>query len=790
MSPSWITLYPHWYARECALIARHYPKLRLDQCELAAGRLLFVGELTVHPPGGTKSHPIALQYPEATPYECPLVTPLERLPKWNDRGGIEGKLVPQLFDYRHQMSGGNLCLFQREPRLHPGGDTLDALDVLRRAERWFLGHHTGRWPRDTLESELESHFEYATDVLIEDAFYAPELTGHGRLFFVLDIRRRYHTLGADVCPMVLTAITEESGVVRTIDARANLSRVYPWIGEALWSAEKLAAARDLGAEEKAYLVHGYWWSLPREPLPFRDGPGLLKVLAEAVPGGDARKAFSDALAKEILTSPQAIVGLRYPGRDGAPEWLVLLVRFGKSPPRALVIFGEKAERNRIQKASIAAFHAHRLNENKLQLRNRGVIAENIRGKCVAMIGLGALGARVAELLGQAGVGEFCLCDHDRLVPGNVARHIGGVSDFGSRKVDVVAQRLLEINPYVRLSAENVIFASAAGSLEQLARLIHKADLVICTTADESVEAVVNQSAVIQAKTVLYGRSVRRGSMGRVFLVRPRVDACKTCLATYLEDGRKGQPVPDGWVDIPEGEEDILFHECGRPVLASSAVDLSFTANTIARVALDFLEGREMRANHWIWTRENAPGLHADLSRAMCTKSALLPPRELCPACMEPEVKRVQLDGAVMKEIVDAVQASPDRETGGVLIGYVERGIAVVVRATGPGPAATRTPTLFRRDVAHVQAALDLAAAELHDKGVYLGEWHSHLVADPEPSALDVDSLFGISSAPNYLTRCPVSVIVGLDRASGRVKGIKAWAFPVGGRMYPIELVSE
>jgi len=81
--------------------------------------------------------------------------------------------------------------------------------------------------------------------------------------------------------------------------------------------------------------------------------------------------------------------------------------------------------------------------------------------------------------------------------------------------------------------------------------------------------------------------------------------------------------------------------------------------------------------------------------------------------------------------------------------------------------------------------LDKAASELGPRGIYIGEWHSHLVAEPEPSPDDIKSLFGISKAPNYLTRCPVMVISGFDPNISKVTSLRSWVFPVGGRIYDI-----
>ena len=141
---------------------------------------------------------------------------------------------------------------------------------------------------------------------------------------------------------------------------------------------------------------------------------------------------------------------------------------------------------------------------------------------------------------------------------------------------------------------------------------------------------------------------------------------------------------------------------------------------------------------------------------------------------------------VRETITVLTQQSPDVETGGVLIGFADKQQrAVAVGATGPGPDARRTKDECRRDVEYVQGELDRAAKELGTRGTYIGEWHSHLVPAPVPSPRDIDSLLGISEAPNYLTRCPVMVIAGFDPRSQKVTDIGSWVFPIGGRMYPV-----
>lgn len=791
MTISWITLYPSWYIQEIELLQKHYPQLKIDESQLGKDTLVLYGNLTVRPPGGAKDHPIQLLYPSGTPFEHPKVTPIESLPSWKNDGSIVNKAKPKMLDHRHQMPLGNLCLFQRETRAIPGGDILRGIDVLKRAERYFIGYHTGHWPPDTIESELESHFHYVFDALMAEAFFESVPHGYGRFFFVPDFKRLRDVQSKSVCPIIITAMTKESGIIQNFDAREELSRVYPWISDSIWNSYNLFVNNDLSADDlRRTLQQGYWWSLHEEPLPFHNGAGLLNTLASITNGNvdNAWEILRERLDADLTTDESHLIGFRYPSRRGGSEWLILWVlrNVQKSSGGILIQSSDADKRRSFENSALGVVRVHRIKPAVLRQRNKGAVNEEIDKKTVALIGLGALGSKVAELLAQAGIGKFRLCDNDRLETGNVARHIGGINDFGAPKINVVMSRLLKINPYLHFEQNDTVTESAVNSLDTLVEFIAPADLTVCTTADEGVESIVNQIAIINRNPVLYGRSLRRGSMGRVFLVRPGQDACKTCLANYLRIGREGKETPSDWIDVPEEGDDVIYHECGRPVIAGSAIDLSFTASLIARIALNLLEGKQISHNHWLWSQDPAEDIDPRLTPEAATFAGHIPTFEACSACKEPDVVELMMTEDVKKTIIAETESSPTVETGGVLIGFVDsQNRAVAVRATGPGPKAIRNDKEFHRDIEYIQSELDQAASELGKKGVYIGEWHSHLVADPQPSPKDIESLFGISKAPNYLTRCPVMLIAGFDPDSQKVTNLHSWVFPIGGRIYDI-----
>jgi len=85
-------------------------------------------------------------------------------------------------------------------------------------------------------------------------------------------------------------------------------------------------------------------------------------------------------------------------------------------------------------------HLRTENWSAARLQARGRLPESVRKAAVAVIGVGALGSIVAELLTRAGVTRLALIDHDILSAGNVCRHIATLADIGKEKVEIVAGR--------------------------------------------------------------------------------------------------------------------------------------------------------------------------------------------------------------------------------------------------------------------------------------------------------------------------------------------------------------
>jgi hypothetical protein len=75
--------------------------------------------------------------------------------------------------------------------------------------------------------------------------------------------------------------------------------------------------------------------------------------------------------------------------------------------------------------------------------------KNLYSKRVVVCGCGSLGASIARLLAQAGVGTLHLIDRDKMSSHNASRHLLGVGDTGTNKVSSLRTLLLTDFPHMK-----------------------------------------------------------------------------------------------------------------------------------------------------------------------------------------------------------------------------------------------------------------------------------------------------------------------------------------------------
>src|SRR5574344_395654 len=79
--------------------------------------------------------------------------------------------------------------------------------------------------------------------------------------------------------------------------------------------------------------------------------------------------------------------------------------------------------------------------------------QKLKQSHILIVGLGGVGAWVAEELARAGIGQMTIVDGDEVEESNINRQLIALhSTIGKKKSQVLAQRLLDINPAIKLNS--------------------------------------------------------------------------------------------------------------------------------------------------------------------------------------------------------------------------------------------------------------------------------------------------------------------------------------------------
>jgi hypothetical protein len=481
-------------------------------------------------------------------------------------------LDPLIKRARHQGLDGSPCLFPPAAWT----TTFPASELFAATERWLGYHVAGRFPRELAIYELPEYFGWTPfSVLASPALFGKIAEKNAGRFSVDEL------VGQDLG--ILWSINEQE------------------IGKELEEAVAPARVR------KRIRHVGRWYRLEREPPPVANSAELQRLLKHHGHQVDLTKRPRD---KELIALVFADAALE-------EERLLLLdvgVRSKKATPA-------------VSKGwMVRAPQLYIVSHEDLFRRLEGVRnVERLGGKHVVCFGLGAIGSPLALALAREAVGSFVLCDPDTLRPGNITRHALDLLSVGQFKAEALEAALCRINPSVNttpdtdnLSQPNVISAKLNG-----------ADLVVAAIGNDLKEELISEVIVNsdERPPMLLVRTLHAGSAFRVALMRPRVDACLTCLAHYRAEQHSD------WIKVPaDGLPDVFDAGCAAPARPGAGLTSQQAALFTAARALDVLEGRELTANHWLWVERPITGADTRLETGLSLHVATFAPRPDCPVC--------------------------------------------------------------------------------------------------------------------------------------------------------------
>jgi len=253
---------------------------------------------------------------------------------------------------------------------------------------------------------------------------------------------------------------------------------------------------------------------------------------------------------------------------------------------------------------------------------------------VLVAGCGSGGASVALQLAMSGIRNFTLIDYDTVGPENVIRHICGRRYIGEKKVDAVADVLLDRNltaSIAKIDADIMIYPNLASE-------IATADVVVLATDNEPTRYTINELCVRRGTPFVVGRVFTRGIGGEVFAYRPPDSACLACLEAWLERTPFREGIRE--IDLVSEEEREKVYGMEIAEIKDSpglAVDIAFITSFHTRYVLDAIARRlperpkyldPIDENYLIWGNRQAH----PFKRPFQLQRIAMDPQERCAVC--------------------------------------------------------------------------------------------------------------------------------------------------------------
>jgi molybdopterin/thiamine biosynthesis adenylyltransferase len=203
----------------------------------------------------------------------------------------------------------------------------------------------------------------------------------------------------------------------------------------------------------------------------------------------------------------------------------------------------------------------------------GAEAPRLAETSAAVIGCGAVGSFLAEMLAMSGVGSLVLVDPERLMPGNCVRHLADPGYAPQFKVEAIKLILAS-----RELQTSVVTHAKRLSPDLAFNLLTTCDVVVDATADGGATGLLDHLAAITGRVFVKVGLHRDGAILRIDRFGPGTAAVRP--APIVSAGTSGSMLREAG--------------CGDPISPTPPSAVLAAASAACRMAVDTLQPTRRR----------------------------------------------------------------------------------------------------------------------------------------------------------------------------------------------------
>jgi integrative and conjugative element protein (TIGR02256 family) len=385
-----------------------------------------------------------------------------------------------------------------------------------------------------------------------------------------------------------------------------------------------------------------------------------------------------------------------------------------------------------------------------------------KDKSVALWGCGALGGNIAHLLCRAGVRRLALYDNGLVNPGLLVRQPYRRADIGRRKVEALAEDLLEVRLELEVQSHAVDLSTLL--LRDPDATTDDVDVVIDATASSSVQQALERGWSARTRKIPVASLILDGTASSSLSVlcsgegsggpwdryrKLKLNICRSANMRTLAE--RFYPLDGGRIFQPEPG-------CSEPTFIGSAADsAALAALGLNQVASELWGTTGVSfGNTFTQTARRTSKTESDVSCEFAP--------DLVTRGAEMEVRIAsEAFGLMRRWIADNRKRRGKKvETGGLLWGEWDDAVGIiwVTSVSGPPSDSRFSAEEFLCGTKGTVAAHNLWQKRSRGAAGYIGMWHTHPVSTPLPSATDFRGMSQILTRGKLPPRRNLLIIIG------------------------------
>lgn len=347
--------------------------------------------------------------------------------------------------------------------------------------------------------------------------------------------------------------------------------------------------RNTGANPGDKQIYPTWLFRLSRPWTPREFPETGDEITKLLPADMVRKCLEPGLLSPFLFEIDTETGTAFAAvvlRGAERRDVIRGFRHMSKVPQARIV-------NSYAKRAVERCKVARVDGAWVHGRDHPSSFALVKDRKVAVIGCGAIGAAVARLLAQAGVGEQIFVDGDSLTTANLSRHPLGMAQVGFNKASVLKEHLRREFPHLTFehAFPQRFERLSPKDLEQLASV----DLVISAGIDFDGEAALDhwRRSLVRPPGHLSAWAEAYAAAGHAVLLYGKA----SILAGFDGEERPVFRLTD-WPD--EAGALIVEAGCGNTFQPHGVIDLHPTVGMAAGLALDTLLDKVPSSCRRVW----------------------------------------------------------------------------------------------------------------------------------------------------------------------------------------------